>query len=146
MGTQGPLLFNIPFAGLFGGALVVRLLAAGDADFDLDAEIRRGDERARRFANMILKPPRGAGVPLEAAYIALNYDVVQQRVSQQMNQVAQSATQRAAQTIASGARRPAENGTSGNAAATTKIPIPKTREQFAEMKRRAAAGEVITFT
>lgn len=118
-------------------------------DFDLEAEIRRGDERSKRLANMVLKPPRGAGVPLQAAYIALNYDVVQQRVSQQMTQAvqqtAQATQQRAAQSIAAGARRPTENGTSGSAATTTKKQIPKTRAEFAEIKRRAANGEIISF-
>ena len=90
-----------------------------------------------------------SNVPLKTAYYAVFHDQEMARVQQQMaavaQQTAQTTQQRAAASIATGARRPVENGTSGSAAVTSKTPMPKTRAEFAEAKRRAQAGELLTY-
>lgn len=116
-------------------------------EFDLEAAMSSNPELAR----MVLKPPRGAGVPLKAAYIALNFDREQirwaQQTQQQAAQAAQTAQQQTTQAIASGSRRPVENGTRGGAPASTKVGVPTnlTREQIKEYIQRAQRGEQITF-
>ena len=122
-------------------------LKTSHPEFDLDQAMTSMPELAR----MVLQPPRGAGVPLKAAYIALNFDREMQKWNQQTTQATQQAArdaqERAAQAIAAGSRRPTENGTVGAAAASTKTGVPQnlTLEQIKEYARRAQRGEQITF-
>jgi len=132
----------------FGGLIQQAAeLKATHPEFDLEQAMTTMPDLVR----MVLKPPRGAGVPLKAAYIALNYDREQARVQQQIQQAMQSTAQTAqaaaAQAIAAGSRRPTENGAGGTAAASTKAGVPQnlTVEQIREYARRAQRGEQITF-
>lgn len=69
----------------------------------------------------------------------------QAQIDQQMKSTAEAATAAAAKAVASGARRPAENGTAGAAAASApKIDINKLKpKDFRELAARAARGEAL---
>lgn len=113
--------------------------------FDLNTEMSNPV-----FARMVLQPPRGSGVPLEAAYYALHYKDEQNRIQAQqqaaVQQAAQQSVQMATQAIASGNRRPTENGIGNNAAVTTKAdPSQLKRKDFEEIKRRLGKGEQIAY-
>lgn len=112
-------------------------------EFDLEAEMEDP-----RFARMVLKPPRGSGVPLEAAYYAMHHAEIEAARRQQQIQVTQHAVQQTAQrvanAVASGSRRPTENGVSSVAAAATRSDSRTwSKEERAEVRRRVRNGEKI---
>ena len=120
-------------------------LKATIPDFDISREM---DNPA--FARLALKPPRGAGVPLESAYYAIHHAEIEQARRAQQYQTTQAAVQQTAQmvsnAVASGSRRPSENGAGGTAAAVTRSdPSTLTRQERAEIRRRVSAGEKIYF-
>lgn len=114
-------------------------------DFDIDREMQNPN-----FARLALKPPRGAGVPLENAYYAVHHAEIEQARRAQQYQSMQAAQQQTAQKLAnavmSGSMRPSENGSGGTAAAVTRSdPRTLTRQERAELRRRVQAGEKIYF-
>lgn len=120
-------------------------LKATIPDFDLDAEMENP-----AFARMALKPPRGAGVPLESAYYAIHHQAIEEARRVQQYQATQQAVKQTAQlvsnAVASGTRRPTENGAGAAAAATTRSdPATLTRAERAEIRRRVARGDQIYF-
>lgn len=120
-------------------------LKATIPDFDLDREMENP-----AFARLALKPPRGAGVPLENAYYALHHQDIERARRQQQYQTTQAAVRQTAQmvsnAVASGTRRPAENGAGGASAAVTKSdPGTLTKAERAEVRRRVRNGEHIVF-
>ena len=118
-------------------------LKAQFPSFDLDAEMSNP-----AFGRMVLKPPRGVGMSLEAAYYAVHHNEIMEAQRQQKmafaNQAVQAANQMTANAIASGSRRPAENGVA-NAAGSMVRTDPKslTKAERAEIRRRVNNGETI---
>jgi hypothetical protein len=94
------------------------------------------------FARMVV-----TGFPLETAYHAAHYAELEEKrraaSDARMREVAQSASQKAANAVRLNGLRPSENGTGGAAAALSKIDISKlTRNDIRELTARAARGEV----
>jgi hypothetical protein len=89
------------------------------------------------------------GFDVKSAYYAAHADEIDAmhaaQTNAQLRQTAEAATAAAAKAVASGARRPAENGTSGAAAASApKIDISKlTAKDFRELATRAARGDAL---
>lgn len=114
--------------------------------FDIDREMQNPD-----FARLALKPPRGAGVPLESAYYAVHHAEIEQARRAQQYQSMQAAQQQTAQKLAnavmSGSMRPSENGSGGNPspAAVRSDPSSLKLKDFAEISKRVAAGQKIQF-
>lgn len=120
-------------------------LKATIPEFDLDAEMENP-----AFARLALKPPRGAGVPLESAYYAIHHQAIEEARRMQQYQATQQAVKQTAQlvsnAVASGTRRPAENGAGAAAPAVTRSdPATLTKAERAEVRRRVARGEQIVF-
>lgn len=120
-------------------------LKATIPEFDLDAEMENP-----AFARLALKPPRGAGVPLESAYYAIHHQEIEEARRRQQYQATQEAVKQTAQkvsnAVASGSRRPAENGAGAAAAAVTRSdPQTLTKAERAEIRRRVSRGEQIVF-
>lgn len=114
-------------------------------NFNLDAEMQNP-----AFGRMVLRPPRGSGVPLEAAYFAIHHAEIEQMRQQQLMQTAQYAVDQTqaklASAIASGARRPTENGVSPVATAVTRFdPRNLTPQERRDIRARVRRGERITF-
>lgn len=114
-------------------------------DFDIDHEMQNP-----AFARLALKPPRGAGVPLESAYYAIHHAEIEEARKAQQYQSMQTAVKQTAQmvtnAVASGSMRPSENGSGGSAAAVTRSdPSTLTKQERAEIRRRVYAGEKISF-
>lgn len=111
--------------------------------FNLEAEMTNP-----AFGRLVLKAPRGSGLSVEAAYHAIHHNEIMQAQQAQRYQYAhdavQAAQQRTANAIASGSRRPAENGVSTSAAAVHKTdPRTLTKAERAEIRRRVSSGAVI---
>lgn len=107
--------------------------------FDLRAEMENP-----AFMQMI-RPPQmgGSGLSVEAAYAALHY---KDMMAAGMQAAAQQARQTAASTIRAGMQRPTENGATSNRAIETRSdPRTLSRNDRAEIRRRAANGEKISF-
>lgn len=107
-------------------------------DFDLDRELENPT-----FARMVM-----TGTPVENAYYAVHHrEIMQARESQQRQATyaaVQQAQQMTANAIASGTRRPTENGASGAAPAQhITDPSQLTRAQRLDIRRRVKAGERI---
>lgn len=113
--------------------------------FDLDAEMQNP-----AFGRMVLQPPNGAGVPLQAAYYAVHHEDIAKAQRQQQMQMTQYAVQQTAEktakAIASGSRRPTENGVAkvaGNEVRTD--PRSLTKAERAEIRRRVNAGQRVVW-
>jgi hypothetical protein len=109
---------------------------AANPDFNLDAEMGNPT-----FARMVLQPPRGVGLSLQDAYYAVHREEIEnarrQQQMQMTQQVAAQTAQKVANAVASGSRRPAENGISNPAAAMTFTdPRQLTKEARKELKRQ----------
>ena len=106
-------------------------------DFDLMQEIQTNNDFRR------LTMP-GSGLNLRQAYMAVHGDELMQRVSAASSAKAQSDMSRA---IQSGAMRPQENGMNAQGGG---IPArdynAMTRQEWAEIRRRAQRGEKIAIT
>lgn len=118
---------------------------AVNPSFNLDAEMENP-----AFGRMVLQPPHGSGVPIEAAYYAIHHKEIEQARRQQQVQVTQYAVQQTAEktakAIASGSRRPTENGVAKVAGADVRTdPRSLTKAERAEIKRRVRAGERIVW-
>ncbi len=114
-------------------------------DFDIDREMHNP-----AFARLALKPPRGSGVPLETAYYAVHHaEIEEARRAQQyrsMQSAVQETAQKVANAVASGSKRPSENGAGAAAAALTVTdPATLTKAQRKELRNRVARGEKIVF-
>ena len=108
-------------------------LKADYPDFDLGTEARNP-----QFLSMLK-----SGVPVKLAYEVLHMDGIKAGV-------AQAAAQRTAKQVVDGIRakgaRPPENGTAAQSGFTVKDDVSKlTKKDRAEIARRAARGERITF-
>lgn len=102
-------------------------------DFDLSAEAQEP-----QFLSMLR-----AGVPMKHAYEVLHMDAIKENVARL---AAQAAEKQVVDGIRSKGARPLENGTSGQSAFTVKDDVSKlTRKDRAEIARRAARGERISF-
>lgn len=116
---------------------------AANPEFNLDAEMANPT-----FARMVLQPPRGVGLPLQDAYYAIHRAEIEATRRQQQMAMTQQAVnqtvQKVSNAIASGSRRPAENGIT-NAAASMAFTDPRmlTKEARAELKRRVYNGEKV---
>ena len=85
----------------------------------------------------------GVGVDVRTAYEVVHRDEMR---GAEMLFAAQKSAQRIAASVQANGRRPAENGTQSGAAATSKSDPSKLKlADFAEIKRRIAKGEKITF-
>ena len=101
--------------------------------FDLAKEMQNPD-----FGRLI-----AANVDARAAYEVVHRDEIQPAMAQY---VAQRTAQKIANNIQSGAARPAENGAASKGGAITKTDVTKlTKEDRAEIMRRVARGEKISF-
>lgn len=101
--------------------------------FDLKKELENPS-----FGKML-----GAGVGVMAAYQALHHDEI---MTGAMQYTAQTIAKKTADGIASRKARPTENGLSTQASANVKSDVSKlTRADRAEIARRAARGEIISF-
>ncbi len=114
-------------------------------DFDLDAELNNA-----AFGRLVLQPPRGVGMSLESAYYAIHHAEIMSAQQQQRmafaHQAVQAANQMTANAIASGSRRPAENGASSAAPSMIRSdPRTLTKAERAELRRRVNAGEKIVW-
>lgn len=77
-----------------------------------------------------------AGVPMEAAVVALNHEKI---LGGAMQYAAGRAAQSVANSVQAGARRPRENGATATPAAAAVLPM--TRERMEEIKQRLNRGE-----
>ena len=114
-------------------------------DFDIEREMLNP-----AFARMVLKAPRGSGVPLEAAYYAVHHAEIDAARRQQQYQTTQQAVRQTAQmvsnAVASGSRRPAENGSGAAAAAiTTADPSKFGKAELKAVYAAVARGEAVRF-
>lgn len=101
--------------------------------FDFRAECQNGE-----FLNLLK-----AGIPVEHAYKTLHMDEINEATARA---AAQTASQQMAASIKAKAARPAENGTSRQSAAIVKSDVHSlSREDRAEVIRRAMRGETIKF-
>lgn len=102
-------------------------------DFDLSVEAENPD-----FVNLLK-----GGANLKNAYLALHHDEIVKALVEQAAAEAQTQT---ADSIRARSMRPLENGMSGKSTALFKTDVSKlTPEQRAEIARRAARGEKISF-
>lgn len=104
-------------------------------DFDLGLEMQNPD-----FGRLI-----AVDIPLRTAYEIVHKDEIMEG---SMRYAVQQTEEKIANSIKSGMKRPAENGTQGQSAGNQGRldPSKLTREQLAEIKRRAERGERITLT
>lgn len=114
-------------------------LKAEIPEFDLDAELNNPV-----FKRMV----RESGVPVRAAYYAVNHDKLEEARRQQqaeaLRSVARDTVRKVSNAVASGSHRPVENGVGSNAAGTIRSdPSLWTREERREVNRRAHRGERI---
>jgi hypothetical protein len=101
--------------------------------FDLHTELKNRD-----FKGMLK-----SGVSVETAYKTLHMDEINEATARA---AAQTASQQMAASIKAKAARPAENGTSRQSAAIVKSDVHSlSREDRAEVIRRAMRGETIKF-
>lgn len=101
--------------------------------FDINQEVQNPD-----FARMLQ-----AGVPVDHAYRVLHMDEI---MSTAMTQTAKATEKRVADTIRANGTRPRENGTAYQSTFTQKTDVNKlTKAERAEIARRAARGEIISF-
>ena len=112
--------------------------------FNLDKEMQNP-----AFGRMVLRPPRGSGVPLETAYFAVHHQEIEQLRQQQLMQTAQYAVEQTQQkltnSIIAGSGRPTENGIAPAATAVTRIdPTKLTPKERADIRARVRRGERIT--
>lgn len=120
-------------------------LKAAVPNFDLDREMANP-----AFGRMVLQPPHGSGVPLEAAYYAIHHQEIEKARRQTMMQTTQYAVQQTAEktakAIASGTRRPVENGIAKTAGTERRTdPRSLTKEERAEIRRQVRAGARIVW-
>ena len=102
-------------------------------DFDLNAEAQNP-----RFVNMLK-----AGVPVKHAYGVMHMDEL---MTNAMQTAAKRSEQAVVNNIKARGSRPAENGLSSQSAFTVKDDVSKlSKKDRAEIARRAARGEKITF-
>ena len=103
-------------------------------DFDLGVELQNPD-----VARLL-----HAGVPLQAVYEVVHKDEI---LAGGMQYAVQRTKEQVSRSIQSGMSRPAENGTSSQAAgdAGTVDPRKFTRQDFAEIRERVKRGERVTF-
>lgn len=103
-------------------------------DFDMQKEVENP-----AFVKLI-----GSGVDVRTAYEVAHHDKILQGA---MQFTAQKASEKVANSVIANSQRPSENGLSSQAAAVQAIDIKNlSREQMAELKRRAAGGERIELT
>jgi hypothetical protein len=101
--------------------------------FNIDAEMENP-----QFVQMM-----NARVPLKTAYEVIHHD---EFIAGAQQFAVQKANEKLTNAVASNKSRPSENGLSSNAPAVSSIDINHlSREQMAEYKRRALAGENIDF-
>lgn len=101
--------------------------------FDLNAEVKNPE-----FLSMLR-----SGVPMDHAYMVMHMEDIVNGVAQN---TAQQTQKQVVQHIRARGARPAENGTSAQSAFTVKSDVTKlTKADRAEIARRAARGEKITF-
>jgi hypothetical protein len=86
----------------------------------------------------------GVGIDAKTAYEVIHKDQI---LGAGMQYAAQTAAKKVADSVASGARRPVENGLGGRGTAPVRITDPKqmTPEQRRELRRRVANGERVVF-
>ncbi len=111
--------------------------------FDLDSELSDP-----RFSHLVLQPPHGAGLSLEAAYGTLHRAEAEEAARMKQLQLAGYAARNTARKLAnaimSGGMRPMENGTGAYAAVITATdPRKLSREERADIRRRVNSGEKI---
>lgn len=126
------------YANLLTQAAAIKAAIPG---FDLDVEMQNPD-----FGRMVLN----AGVPVEAAYYAVHHkdiQAAQRRQQLQMTQYAvQQTAEKTAKAVASGSRRPTENGVAKVTSPEPRTdPRSLTKAERAEIRRRVAAGAKIVF-
>lgn len=116
-----------------------QMRANGFPNFDLRAEMENP-----AFRQMVMPPHlRGSGLSVEQAYAALHY---KDMMGAGMQAAAQQARQNVSNAIMAGQQRPAENGTTTTRAVEVRSdPTKFTRQDRAEIRRRVAAGEKISF-
>lgn len=101
--------------------------------FNLDAEVQNP-----QFVSMLK-----AGIPVEHAYKVLHMDEI---VNDAMRTSAADTEKRVVDNVRAKGTRPQENGTAAQSAFTIKDDVSKlTRKDRAEIARRAARGDTITF-
>ncbi len=118
---------------------IIQLISQGEQlkqsypNFNLDAEMKNTEFRRLVSSN----------VPVKTAYEVLHKDEI---MSGAMQYTANIAAQKVANAIASGAKRPPENGVSSQSAAVIKDdPKKLTKADRDEIKRRVRNGEKIIF-
>ena len=101
--------------------------------FDLKAEMQN-----QQFVDLLR-----ANVDVRTAYEVIHKDEI---IPAAMQFTAQAVEKKLTNNIIAGGRRPAENGTSSQSAARTKSDVSQlTKDDIAEISRRVARGERITF-
>ncbi len=101
--------------------------------FDLKAEMQN-----QQFLDLLR-----ANVDVRTAYEVIHKDEI---IPAAMQFTAQAVEKKLTNNIIAGGRRPAENGTSSQSAARTKSDVSQlTKDDIAEISRRVARGERITF-
>ncbi len=102
-------------------------------DFDINKESQNPD-----FARLVSK-----GVPCLAAYKAVHHDDI---VASAMATAVQKASDKLSASVAANASRPNENGMSSQSSAISTVDVKNlSKEQMSDFKKRALAGEKITF-
>lgn len=118
-------------------------MQANYPDFDLEREMAN-----IQFGRLVLKPPRGLGWSVEDAYYAVHRREIMAQMQQQQRQYAQQAVQQAQQktanAIASGSRRPVENGVAATAASIPgESPRNWTKAERDRVRREVNSGKKI---
>lgn len=102
-------------------------------NFDLETEAQNPD-----FQKMLL-----SGVPMDHAYKVIHFDEINSHLIQKTQKMTEK---RVVDNIRSKGKRPSENGASSQSGFTTKTDVTKlTKEDRAEVARRALRGEIISF-
>ena len=118
-------------------------MQANYPDFSLENEMANS-----QFGRLVLKPPRGLGWSVEDAYYAVHRREIMAQMQQQQRQYAQQAVQQAQQktanAIASGSRRPVENGVAATAASIPgESPRNWTKAERERVRREVSSGKKI---
>jgi hypothetical protein len=118
-------------------------MQANYPDFSLENEMANS-----QFGRLVLKPPRGLGWSVEDAYYAVHRREIMAQMQQQQRQYAQQAVQQAQQktanAIASGSRRPVENGVAATAASIPgESPRNWTKAERDRVRREVNSGKKI---
>lgn len=118
-------------------------MQANYPDFNLENEMANS-----QFGRLVLKPPRGLGWSVEDAYYAVHRREIMAQMQQQQRQYAQQAVQQAQQktanAIASGSRRPVENGVAATAASIPgESPRNWTKAERERVRREVYSGKKI---